>query len=155
MELTTLESEMLLPIANDQQQVVSASAVFIILGDLEADKNIDGVYLPLVHSGVMSEAVFSHIAKDIEEEYERRNYKSRDSAFLNASLFAMQLMLAAKSIGYDTVPMGGFDADRLIHTLHIPDRYIPIMMIPIGIASRTAHVTTRIPLVDIVVHESF
>jgi nitroreductase len=68
---------------------------------------------------------------------------------------AMQLMLAAKSIGYDTVPMRGFDADRLIHTLHIPDRYIPIMMIPIGIASRTAHVTTRIPLVDIVVHESF
>ncbi|WP_028778840.1 nitroreductase family protein [Shimazuella kribbensis] len=145
----------LLPIANNQQQVVDASAVFIILGDLEANKNVEKVHLPLVHSGVMPKEVYSQIAKDTEEEYKLRNYKSRDSAFLNASLFSMQLMLAAKSIGYDTVPMGGFQVDPLIEKLHIPKRFVPVMMMTIGIASSSAYTTTRLSLDDVIIHESF
>ena len=57
---------------------------------------------------------------------------ARDEANKNAGLAAMQLMLAAKAKGYDTVAMGGFDKARLVEALKIPARYIPVMMIPIG-----------------------
>jgi nitroreductase len=145
----------LLPIANNQQQVEDASVVFIILGDLEADKNTEFVYLPLVQSGDLPEQTYKHLLDDIKEEYENRKHKSRDSAFLNASLFAMQLMLAAKSKGYDTVPMRGFQAEELVAELRIPERFVPVMIIAAGIASKQAHATTRLPLDRIVIRESF
>ena len=36
---------------------------------------------------------------------------------IDASLVAMQLMLVARSHGYDTNPIGGFDADQLAAAL--------------------------------------
>ncbi|MED4455818.1 nitroreductase family protein [Metabacillus fastidiosus] len=147
--------EALISIANGQQQVADASAVFVILGDLEANLTAEAVYRPLVDDGFMSGETYAHILKDINQVYEIQKVKARDDAFLNTSLFAMQLMLAAKSKGYDTGPIGGFQADRLIDFLHIPKRFIPILMIPIGVSGKQVHPTVRLPLEEILINESF
>lgn len=143
------------PIAYNQRQVVESSVVFVILGDLEANKTADPVHKPLIEAGLMSEQAYHQALKDIESAYQAPLSTRRESAFLNASLFAMQLMLALKSKGYDSVPMGGFDADQLIEELRIPDRYIPIMMIAAGVAAAPAYKTIRLPIEDVVIHESF
>ncbi|MCH5584564.1 nitroreductase family protein [Shimazuella sp. AN120528] len=145
----------ILPIAYNQQQVVDASVVFVVLGDLEANKSADAVHRPLVDAGLMSEKAYQKALQDIDNAYQAPLSIRRESAFLNASLFAMQLMLALKSRGYDSVPMGGFQADQLIEELRIPERYIPIMMIAAGIATAPAYKTIRFPIEDIVIHESF
>jgi nitroreductase len=147
--------ETLFPIAFQQQHVLDASAVFIILGDLQANLTFEPAYRPLVSAGSMSEEVYRRMQSDIERAYEKPSVKTREQAFLNASLFAMQLMLAAKAKGYDTCPMSGFDPDRLVEALHIPERYVPVMMITAGIAKEPAHKTTRLPLEEVVIHESF
>ncbi|SHE35698.1 Nitroreductase [Seinonella peptonophila] len=143
------------PIAYHQKQVVDASVVFIVLGDLEANKTADAVHKPLVDAGLMSEEAYQRALQDINDAFQAPLSVRRESAFLNASLFAMQLMLALKSKGYDSVPMGGFQADQLSEKLQIPDRYIPIMMIAAGIASAPAYKTIRLPIEDVVVNESF
>ncbi|UUZ86354.1 nitroreductase family protein [Paenibacillus sp. P26] len=43
--------EKLLPIANGQQQVVDASVTVAILGDLEANRNAEAVYRPVIQAG--------------------------------------------------------------------------------------------------------
>lgn len=43
------------PIAYNQQQILDASAVVAILGDLEAYKNVEPVYGPIVEQGFMKE----------------------------------------------------------------------------------------------------
>lgn len=147
--------EILFPIAFQQQQVLNASAVFIILGDLAANRTYETAYRPLVSQGTISEEAYRQLQNNVNRAYEKQSEKTREQAFLNAGLFAMQLMLAAKAKGYDTCPMGGFDSDRLVEALHIPERYVPVMMITAGITKESAHKTTRLPLEEIVIHESF
>lgn len=89
------------PIAYNQQQILDASAVVAILGDLEAYKNVEPVYGPIVEQGFMKEEAKERLAKNIESAYAREQFP-RDAAFSNASLAAMQLMLAAKATGWDT-----------------------------------------------------
>lgn len=145
----------LLPIANGQRQVVEASVVFIILGDTEANRSVEDVYRPLVEAGKMKPSIYQRLLENVNHAYQSRPSLARDSAFQNASLFAMQLMLACKSKGYDTCPMIGFQTDSLIQALRIPDRYIPVMMITAGVAREPARQTIRLPLDQIVIQDSF
>ncbi|PYI51024.1 nitroreductase family protein [Paenibacillus flagellatus] len=132
----------LLPIAFGQQQVVDASMTVAVLGDLEAQRNAESVYQPAVASGMMTAEVKDRLVGQIESAYANPQ-TARDQAFLNAALPAMQLMLAAKSMGYDSCPMGGFDATKLSEAFRIPDRYIPIMLIAVGKATHPAYPSTR------------
>ncbi|HWO96210.1 MAG TPA: nitroreductase family protein [Bacillus sp. (in: firmicutes)] len=135
----------LLPIAYNQKQVVEAGAVIAILGDLEANKNTEVVYNPLVEAGHMTSEVKDILAGQIEAAYQNTVY-ARDAAFSNASLAAMTLMLAAKAKGYDTCAMGGFNVQQFIEEFKVPERYIPIMLISVGKALKPAHSSARLPV---------
>jgi nitroreductase len=147
--------ERLLPIAYGQQQVVDASATIVVLGDLEADKSAQPVYDEALAKGYVNQQVRDTMIQQIEGAYRGNPQLARDEAIRNASLAAMQLMLAAKAKGYDTCPMGGFDRDALINELHIPERYIPVMMITVGKASAAAYPTGRFSLEQLVIENSF
>lgn len=147
--------EKILPIAYNQQQVVDSSATVVILGDLEADKSAEDVYKPALEAGYITQQVYDTLLDQIKGAYANNPQKARDEAILNASLSAMQLMLAAKAKGYDTCPMGGFDREKLIQALNIPPRYIPVMLIVIGKAAEPARPSSRFPLEKLVIRESF
>ncbi len=68
------------PIAYNQQQILDASAVVAILGDLEAYKNVEQVYGPIVEQGFMKEEAKERLAKNIESAYAREQFP-RDAAF--------------------------------------------------------------------------
>ena len=89
LELTTLEipcfqgedvQKRLHPIAYNQQQILDASAVVAILGDLEAYKNVEPVYGPIVEQGFMKEEAKERLAKNIESAYAREQFP-RDRLF--------------------------------------------------------------------------
>lgn len=58
----------------------------------------------------------------------------------------MQLMLAARTKGYETVPMGGYNRDQVKELFGISERYLPTLMLPIGKAASPGHPTTRLPI---------
>lgn len=149
------KKQALLPIANGQQHVAEASVVFIILGDIQANRNAEAVFRPLVEAGKMKPDSLQRLVDNVNHAYESVPTLARDSAFQNASLFAMQLMLACKAKGYDSCPMVGFQKEPLIEALRIPERYIPVMMITAGVAREPAKQTLRLPLDQIVIHDSF
>ncbi|PEI91891.1 nitroreductase family protein [Bacillus pseudomycoides] len=130
------------PIAYNQQQILDASAVVAILGDLEANKNIDSVYGPMVEQGFMKEEAKERLAQNIESAYKREQYP-RDAAFSNASLATMQLMLAAKATGWDTCAIGGFNPQALMEEFNVSSRYVPIMLITIGESTLKGHPAPR------------
>ena len=121
----------LLPIAYNQQQIVDSSAVIAVLGDLEANKNVDPVFDPAVAAGEMTAEIKEILNGQIQGAYQNPQY-ARDAAYSNASLASMQLMLAAKAKGWDTCPIGGFNPQKLVEDFNISSRYIPIMLITIG-----------------------
>jgi nitroreductase len=141
--------EKLLPIAYNQQQIVDASAVIAVLGDLEANKNADPVFDPSIEKGEMTNELKNVLVKQIEGAYSREQYP-RDAAFSNASLAAMQLMLAAKGKGWDTCPIGGFNPQKLKEEFDVSDRYVPIMLITIGKPVKEARKTDRLDIKSLI-----
>lgn len=133
----------LLPIAYYQKQVLDASAVITVHGNLMANRNFDNVYNPLVSKGFLPEKVQESLRKQVE-----RAFESPDDAFehacINASMAAMTLVYAAMSKGYDTGIIGGFDKRSYVENFGTPEKFFPIMLIPIGQGSSEPHHSERL-----------
>lgn len=143
--------EKLLPIAYNQKQVVEASDVIAVLGDLESYKKADQIYSTAVEAGTMSQEAKETMLGNIKNLFSRLDAeKIKGIVLIDGALTSMQLMLAAKARGYDTVPMGGFDHDRFKEAFHIPETYVPVMLIAIGKAAQPGHQTQRLPLDEVV-----
>jgi nitroreductase len=69
-----------------------------------------------------------------------------DVVKIDSSLFAMQFMLVARSHGYDTNPIGGFEEDRIAEAFGLDtERYIPVLIMSIGKADSEGHTSFRLP----------
>ncbi|RDY70350.1 nitroreductase family protein [Halobacillus trueperi] len=145
------EKERLLPIANNQQQIVDASAVIAVLGDKKAYKNADQIYSQIAEKGNMPEDVKDMYVNSIFDNYgnfpEERLAKI---AHIDGGIVAMQLMLAAKAKGYDTVPMGGYDEEQFLKAFQVPEEYTSVMLISLGKGVKAGFQKTRLPLESVV-----
>ncbi|WP_079478613.1 nitroreductase family protein [Halobacillus salinus] len=145
------EKERLLPIANNQQQIVDASAVIAVLGDKEAFKKADEIYSQIAEKGNMPEDIKDMYVNSIFDNYgnfpEERLAKI---AHIDGGIVAMQLMLAAKAKGYDTVPMGGYDEAQFLEAFNVPEQYTSVMLMSLGKGTKAGFQKTRLPLEDVV-----
>jgi nitroreductase len=146
--------EKLLPIAYNQKQITDSSVVIAVLGDLQANLNFEPVFGPLVQAGHLPQGVMDSLGAQVEGAYQNPQI-ARDEAIRNGSLLAMQLMLAAKALGYDTCPMGGFDAARFVQEFNIPERYVPVMLISVGLAATPGRASSRLPLDQVIISNTF
>ncbi|WNS45203.1 nitroreductase family protein [Paenibacillus sp. MMS20-IR301] len=142
--------EQLLSIAYNQQQVVEASATIVVVGDTEAYRNAERISEDAVAAGYITAEVGAAMAKRSSDGYSKLPAaKLKEIALVDGGLVSMQLMLAAKARGYDTVPMGGFNPDGLRELFNLPGRYEPVMLISVGKAAVEAHSTARLPLAEV------
>lgn len=66
---------------------------------------------------------------------------------LDSGLVAMQLMLVARSYGYDTNPIGGYDKERIAEVFGMDkERYVPVMLISIGKGVNEGYPSYRLPV---------
>ncbi|CAM3399395.1 nitroreductase family protein [Marinicrinis lubricantis] len=144
------QKEKLLPIANHQQQVVDSSAVIAVLGDLQSYENAEKIYGSQVEAGFMTEEIKEVLLRNSNNLYPNLDEATRAKiAYIDGGLVSMQLMLVAKARGYDTVPMGGYNAAQFIEAFHVPERFFPVMLIAVGKASKPGNRTTRLPIEDV------
>lgn len=138
----------LLPIAYNQKQISQASAVIAVLGDLEANQNGEKIYSELAEQGFITEDIKETLMTQINGAYQSEQY-AREVMYSNASLVAMQLMIAAKAMGYDTCAMGGFSKDAYIKEFNVSGRYEPVMLISVGKAAKEAHKSNRFDIEEV------
>lgn len=116
-----------------QYKVQSASAVILVLGNMDAYKDAAKINEGFLNLGVMNKQEYNMTVESVTTFYEDRGESfMRDEAIRNASLSAQLFMLAAKEKGWDTCPMIGFDPELMRQALHIPDRYLPVLLVAIG-----------------------
>ncbi|MFQ3585198.1 MAG: nitroreductase family protein, partial [Cyanobacteriota bacterium] len=60
---------------------------------------------------------------------------ARDEAIRSGAMAAMALMIAAQAKGLVSGPMIGFDPEGVKREFNIPDRYVPVMLLPVGYAA--------------------
>ena len=142
--------DQLLPIAYNQQQVADASAVIAVLGDLQAHVQVDKIYSASVEAGYMTEEIKQVLVGNITAGFATLDTTARQNGVMtDCGLVSMQLMLAAKARGYDTVPMAGYDAGKFREMFAIPERYATVMLIAVGKAAQPGHPTFRLPTEDV------
>lgn len=144
------QKQKLLPIANNQQQIVDASATIAVLGDLESYKFAEEIYGRAAEQGFMPEDVAKRFAENSVKLYGSlpKDIATKIVA-TDGGLVSMQLMLAAKARGYDTVPMGGYNAAKFVEAFGISERYVPIMLIAVGKAATPGRPTTRLTVDEV------
>lgn len=72
------------------------------------------------------------ITQSLHQFYDGRPQMQRDEALRSVGLVAQTLMLAAKSIGYDSSPMVGFDMEQVAQLINLPEDHLIGMMVAIG-----------------------
>lgn len=147
--------EKLFPIANNQEQVKTSSAVIAVLADLEGFRNAELIYSRAVEKGYMPESIITSYVARISTYYSEDPARYRDTALIDAGLISMQLMLAAKARGLDTVPMGGFQADKFIEAFEVPANFHPVMLIAVGKAAGEPRKTERLSVDEVAYWNAF
>ncbi|MDT2796350.1 nitroreductase family protein [Enterococcus cecorum] len=124
----------------------TSSAMILIFGDLKCQEYAQEIYQEAVDRGLMPQEVMEKQLAAIVPMYDSLNKAQMERIVqIDASLVAMQLMLVARSHGYDTNPIGGFDADQLAAAFDLDEeRFHPVMILSIGKAMETGYESVRL-----------
>ena len=68
----------------------------------------------------------------IDDYYRGKDQVQRDEAMRSCGIAAQTLILAAKSLGYDSCPMDGFDYEKVGELINLPDDHVIAMFVAIG-----------------------
>jgi len=129
----------------NELQWETSSAIIAIFADLDNLSTTETIYsaavdhnlLPQEYKEKMLSMISSYSAAFTEEHM-------RNSVMLDCGFVAMQLMLSAKSYGYDTNPIGGYMKKELAEALGMDiQRYLPVLLISIGKADEPAKDSIR------------
>ena len=119
-------------VSYDQPKITDASAMLILLGNLQHHLHADEVASSQIRNGYFGEERRLGFIKMADGAYEGNAQKQRDEAFRGGSLWAMTFMLAAHEAGWDTAPLGGFIPEQVSEVFNIPETHLPVLLIAIG-----------------------
>jgi len=117
----------------DQPQITESSLLLILCADLKAWEQEPQRYWKNA-----SKEMQDFLVPAIEKFYKENEQLQRDEAIRSIGIVSQTLMLAAKSAGYDSCPMIGFDSQKVAELINLPQNYIIGMMLAIGKAKSPA-----------------
>jgi nitroreductase len=111
----------------DQAQVTDASLLVILCADIKAWEKQPARYWENAPKEVQD-----FVLPAIDQFYRGREQVQRDETMRSCGIAAQTLMLAAKSMGYDSCPMDGFDFDAVGKLINLPEDHLITMFVAIG-----------------------
>ncbi len=135
----------------DQAQVTDSSLLVILCADLKAWEK-----QPLRYWRSAPEPVQELIVPAIEQYYNGLDQTQRDEAMRSCGIAAQTLMLAAKSMGYDSCPMDGFDFGAVGELINLPEDHAICMFVTIGKAlGEVGEPKDKLPVEEVVITDTF
>ena len=117
----------------DQSQVTDASLFIILCSDLKAWEKEPQRYWKNAPQDVRE-----IMLPAMDEYYRNKHQVQRDEAMRSCGIVAQTLMLTAKSMGYDSCPMDGFDFDEVAKIIRLPEDHVISMFVAIGKETKPA-----------------
>ena len=110
-----------------QKQVTESSLLLVLCADLNAWEK-----QPERYWREAPKEVQDYLLPAMESYYTNHHQAQRDECIRSTSIAAMNIMLMAKGMGYDSCPMDGFDFDKVAKIINLPHDHIITMMLTIG-----------------------
>lgn len=136
---------------NDQAQMTDASLLIIMTADRDAWKKSPQRY-------------WEHAPQEVADLlvgwmgpfHEGREWLQRDEAQRSIGMAMQTIMLAAKSMGYDSCPMIGFDIEKVAELINLPADHVMGPMIAIGKGTKQPWPKPgQLPLSEVVIENRF
>jgi len=137
--------------AFNQAQVADASLLVVVTADMHAYKKEPERYWRNAPPEVAGKIVPMLVGL-----YDNQPQFQRDEALRSIGIASQTIMLAAKSMGYDTGALVGYDPNKVAQIINLPEDHILGMMIVIGKAVQPARERGgQLTLEDVVVYDKF
>ncbi|MDK2856964.1 MAG: hypothetical protein PWQ89_83 [Verrucomicrobiota bacterium] len=120
-------------VAWDQAQVTDASLFIVLCADLRSWEK-----QPVRYWVNAPKEVQELMVPAIDAYYRDKDQVQRDEAMRSCGIAAQTLMLAAKSMGYDSCPMDGFDYEKVGELIHLPEDHVVALFVAIGKGTQEA-----------------
>lgn len=134
-----------------QPQITDASLLIILCADLKAWEKE-----PIRYWKNAPKEIQNFVLPAIDGYYKNKPQVQRDEAMRSCGITAQTLMLSAKSMGYDSCPMDGFDFAAVADIINLPDDHIISMFVAIGKATKDAWERPgQLELSDVVIDNQF
>jgi len=138
-------------VAWDQAQVTDTSLFIVLCADLKSWEKQPGRYWVNAPQEVQE-----FMIPAIDDYYRGKDQVQRDEAMRSCGIAAQTLMLAAKSMGYDSCPMDGFDYEKVGELIKLPDDHVIAMFVAIGKGTKEAWPRPgQLELDEVVIKNSF
>ncbi len=136
---------------NDQAQMTDASLLIIMTADLLAWKKNPERYWKNA-----PKEVADLLVNWIAPFHEGKEWLQRDEAQRSIGMAMQTLMLAAKSMGYESCPMIGFDSEKVAELINLPDDHVMGPMVAIGKGTKDPWPKPgQLPLSEVVIENGF
>jgi len=141
--------EQLLPASNNQPQVTTCSHLMVFCADTDYEGLIRRLDTLMQKEGVPLDMKKRVI--DMARDFTAKMTKDQKRAWSQAQTYLAlgNALNGAKSLGFDSCPMGGFDSKEYTRILKIPDYLEPVMLCPVGYAADKPMPKIRFPQKDI------
>lgn len=134
----------------NQAQVTEASITILLCAKLNAYEDAGRYW---VHA---PQPVQDMLVPMIAPFYQNSAELRRDEAMRSIGIAAQTLMLTAKSMGYDSCPMIGFDPEKVAEIIDLPENHVIGMMLTVGKALKEANVRSgQLAYDEVVFRNSF
>ena len=138
-------------VAWDQSQVTDTSMFIVLCADLKAWEKDPGRYWVNAPKEVQE-----FMLPAIDNYYRGKDQVQRDEAMRSCGIVAQTIMLSAKSLGYDSCPMDGFDFDKVAQLIRLPEDHVIALFVAIGKGTKeTWPRPGQLSLDDVVVRNVF
>jgi len=129
------QKEQLRPAAFNQEQITTCSHLLVFCADPDYDSLVKkvGALLEENHIPKETQAMITGMAAQFAGGMspEQRLAWSQAQTYLALG----NALNGAKSLGFDSCPMGGFNPDEFTRILEIPKPLVPVMLCPVGYAA--------------------
>ena len=135
----------------DQAQVTDSSLLIVLCADLKSWRKQPERYWVNAPQEAQD-----FLLPAIENYYQDKEQVQRDEAMRSCGIAAQTLMLAAKSMGYDSCPMDGFDFDAVAKLISLPSDHVVTMFVVVGKSTQAANPRGgQLPLDEVVIQNTF
>ena len=138
-------------VAWDQAQVTDASLFIVLCADMKSWEKQPNRYWVNAPKEVQE-----FMLPAIDNYYRGKEQVQRDEAMRSCGITAQTLMLAAKSMGYDSCPMDGFDFEKVAELIRLPADHVIAMFVAIGKGTKEPWPRPgQLDLNDVIIKNSF
>jgi nitroreductase / dihydropteridine reductase len=142
--------DLLKPAAFNQEQITSCSHLLVFCADPDYDSLISRLGTLLKTSGAPEEIQKKVLG--MAAQFASTMSPDQKLAWSQAQTYLAlgNAINGAKSLGFDSCPMGGFDPKEFLRILKIPSPLVPVMLCPLGYAADKPMQKVRFAKEDVV-----